>query len=139
LIVVPAGLQTQWTTELRHRFSIDAQSVEIMLAALDADRRRIGWFPPGVWIGSIDYLKQPHVFDALPLQPWDLVVVDEAHGTAGRSDRHEAADELGRRARHLMLLTATPHDGDVVRFGRLIRQGELPYRDDRLRVFRRTR
>lgn len=139
LIIVPAGLQAQWSEELLSRFGIRAEAIESLLSRFDAGRRLAPSYPPGVWIGSIDYLKQRHVIDALPLRPWDVVVIDEAHTTAGRSDRHEAADELGMRARHLLLLTATPHDGDVGRFGRLTRQGALPGSGDPLCVFRRTR
>src|SRR4029079_6819567 len=97
------------------------------------------WRRSGIWIASLDYLKQPHVFDALPPLPWDLMVVDEAHTACGDSARHEILHELGRRARHLLLLTATPHGGDETRFSRLMATGALTGTDDPLVVFRRTR
>ncbi len=70
-------------------------------------------------------MKQPHVFHALPLCRWDLVVVDEAHEVAGRSDRHVASHALAQRSRRVMLLTATPHNGDPSAFARLRDFGEL--------------
>jgi hypothetical protein len=75
----------------------------------------------------------------MPVAPWDLVVVDEAHDACGDSDRHEICDELARRSRHVLLLTATPHSGDHVRFSRLERLGELDGTLDPLTIFRRTR
>ncbi len=140
LLIVPAALLSQWMGELRRRFGIDALVAD--RAGLDA-RARSGafgetpWRTTGVWIASLDFLKQPHVLDGMPGWPWDLVVIDEAHGACGRSDRHAVADRLARRARRVVLLTATPHSGDEERFERLIRIGRLA--DDELVVFRRTR
>ena len=140
LVVVPASLREQWTDELRTRFRIET---------VDVDARRLGeiakagafggnpWERAGVWIGSLDFLKQEHVLDAMPLTAWDLVVVDEAHGACGESARHRACDELARRGRHVVLLTATPHSGDLARFTRLLNLGRLG--SDQLTVFRRTR
>jgi hypothetical protein len=78
-----------------------------------------------------------------------VVVFDEAHGLAGRSDRATAAALLGRRARTLVLLTATPHSGDDEAFTRLTSLGDLANRRSSphasaeqafpLMVFRRTR
>lgn len=142
LIVTPAGLRAQWADELHHRFCIDVRSAEAELSGgsthLPLDGRD-PWIQPGVWMVSIDYLKQRHVMDGLPASAWDVVVVDEAHAAAGTSDRHDACDELGRRARHFILLSATPHTGDEPRFRRLLQMGALPYASDSLDVFRRTR
>ncbi len=140
LVIVPAALLSQWLSELRRRFGIDAMVAD--RAGLDA-RARAGafgetpWQTTGAWIASLDFLKQAHVQDGMPTRPWDLVVIDEAHAACGRSDRHAIADRLGRRARRLVLLTATPHSGDEERFERLIRIGRVG--DDDLVVFRRTR
>src|SRR6185503_17344548 len=67
---------------------------------------------------------------------WDVLVVDEAHGTAGDSDRHAAAAALGARAAYVLLLTATPHNGDVHAFNALCNTGA--HADPPL-LFRRTR
>jgi superfamily II DNA or RNA helicase len=142
LVVVPAALRDQWTEELRTRFSIEA------IAADRTSFERLGraglrgedpWRRSGVWIATPDYLKQPHVVGALPMVPWDLVVIDEAHDVCGLSDRHDACDEVARRSRRVLLLTATPHSGDAARFDRLCRLGVLDGINDDVAVFRRTR
>ncbi len=142
LLVVPAGLRDQWAGELEARFAI--RTVPADQAALDALGRTTVrgenvWRGAGVWLASPDFLKQRHVRDGLPLAAWDLVVVDEVHAAAGRSDRHDVCDEMARRAACVVLLSATPHTGDPARFDRLLRLGALPDRHDRLAVFRRTR
>ncbi|HYN09218.1 MAG TPA: helicase-related protein [Vicinamibacterales bacterium] len=142
LIVVPAALRDQWIDELSRRFRLDCRPAD--RDALDALARHGGrgenpWRRPGVWIASFDYIKQQHVMDALPLDPWHLLVVDEAHIACGESDRHDACAELARRARQVLLLSATPHDGDETRFTRLIDLGALNGVEDSPVVFRRTR
>ena len=87
---------------------------------------------------SLDYVKRPEVVRALEALVWDLVVFDEAHALAGRSDRATAAAMLAHRARTMVLLTATPHSGDDHAFGRLTSLGDFSARFPML-VFRRTR
>jgi superfamily II DNA or RNA helicase len=142
LVIAPAGLRDQWAEELATRFDIRAEVADrdglTLVEQASSRSRELPWSKPGVWLASADYLKQHHVFDSLPLTPWDLVVIDEAHLMTGRSDRHEACDELGRRARHLILLSATPHSGDERRYTRLLQLGALGPADN-LCAFRRTR
>jgi superfamily II DNA or RNA helicase len=142
MIVVPTTLRDQWLDELRQRFDVPAMVADrVALGRVTRDVAFGGspWERRGVWIASLDYLKQRHVLDALPLHAWDLVVVDEAHDACGSSDRHEACAEIARRARHLVLLTATPHSGDQRRFARLVALGRISGARDPLAVFRRTR
>jgi superfamily II DNA or RNA helicase len=142
LVIAPASLRDQWMEELAHRFDISC--VVAHRTGLDA-RSQAGavgdnpWRQPGVWIASADFLKQRHVADALPRDPWDLVVIDEAHAMCGDSDRYDLCHQIACRARRTMLLTATPHSGDETRFTRLIELGRLSGHGDRLTVFRRTR
>ena len=95
------------------------------------------WSVHPLAITSIDYVKRPEVMRSLEPLVWDIIVFDEAHGLAGRSDRAAAAAALGRRARTLVLLTATPHVGDDGAFHRLCDLGHLD--DGPLLWFRRTR
>src|SRR5262249_43684922 len=67
-----------------------------------------------------------------------VVIVDEAHASAGDSDRRSAVDVLASRAPYVLLLTATPHNGDRGSFMSLCRLGAVDG-DGRLLVFRRTR
>ena len=142
LVMAPASLRDQWLDELAHRFRIPCLAAH--RSGLDA-RSQAGavgdnpWRQPGVWIASADFLKQRHVADALPRDPWDLVVIDEAHAMCGDSDRYDLCHQIACRARRTLLLTATPHSGDEGRFARLIELGRLAGHGDQLTVFRRTR
>ncbi len=127
LVLVPASLRDQWIGELTRRFAIQPTAADadtLRHLAGEAARGGSPWRPGG-GIASPDFVKQPHVFHALPLCRWDLVVVDEAHEVAGRSDRHVACHALAQRSRRVMLLTATPHNGDPSAFARLRDLGAL--------------
>jgi ERCC4-related helicase len=142
LILTPASLRHQWVDELRQRFDVRAWSADAL--SFERSVRPAGpggaaWDQPGVWVASFDYLKQPHVVEGMPRRPWDLLVMDEAHGACGNSWRHATADDLARSSRCLLLLTATPHSGDESRFERLLDLGVLPCQGDELLIFRRTR
>ncbi len=142
LVLVPAPLVAQWSDELRTRFGIAASTAN----AAEFTRLRSGrpymknpWQGPGVWLASPDYLKQLHVLEAMPDTPFDLVVIDEAHILSGKSQRRAAIHALARSARHVVMLTATPHDGDHARFTRLVSLGATGSKADALTTFRRTR
>ncbi len=142
LIVVPASLRDQWVDELRQRFNViarclDASSLGQIASTLP--RSANPWSQAGACVVSLDYLKQRHVLDALPPRLWDLVVIDEVHTACGNSDRHRAACRVAERARHLLLLTATPHSGDDTTAAALLNIGVIDGLDDRLVLFRRTR
>jgi superfamily II DNA or RNA helicase len=143
LVLVPAPLVDQWIDELVSRFALAPRRVDQDTLDEDAREAVVGawspWARSGVFVASADFLKQRHVIDAMPLVPWDLLVVDEAHGVAGDSQRHDACDELARRARHVLLLTATPHVGDAERYRRLRDLGALDASGDAVQIFQRTR
>lgn len=140
LVLAPVALRDQWADELHHRFHLTSQPLDRQRLDATAQAGYFGdnpWRRAGIWIASADFLKQPHVQDGMPPDPWDLVVIDEAHGVCGDSDRYELCDRIGRKARRLLLLTATPHSGDDARFARLAALGNLG--PDALTIFRRTR
>ena len=92
-----------------------------------------------VAIASIDYIKQTDVLAAAGACRWDAVVVDEAHGVAGDSDRHAAVAALAAAASYVVLLTATPHSGDRRTFASSLRHWRDARRRQQLLVFRRSR
>ena len=143
LILTPAGLREQWARELSERFAIDANAVDGRVL-----RRRTTMLPVGVnpWstlavaIASVDYVKRTEVLPAVTACSWDVVIVDEAHGVALDSDRRAAVHALASRATCVLLLTATPHNGDRRAFDALCALGAIDSPDDPpLVVFRRTR
>jgi superfamily II DNA or RNA helicase len=126
LVLAPLALRDQWADELNQRFRLACQPLDRQRLDAIAQAGHFGdnpWRRAGIWITSADFLKQPHVRDGLPPDPWDLVVIDEAHGVCGDSDRYELCHDVGRKARRLILLTATPHSGDDARFARLATLG----------------
>jgi len=140
LVIAPAGLRDQWSEELGRRFGLDpivldAAGVARLASQLPADVNP--WTVRHLAITSIDYIKRPETLRALEGLTWDVLIFDEAHSLAGRSDRASAAALLADRARVLALLTATPHSGDDAAFVRLCGLGNPDGREP-LVVFRRT-
>ena len=140
LVLTPAGLREQWASELKVRFAIDATIVDMRGVRLRAASLPIGvnpWSTVDVAVASFDYIKRPEVAPAVTSCPWDLVIVDEAHGAAAGSERREVVDAICRRASYVVLLTATPHSGSRAAFQAICAIGAQP--SDRFLVFRRNR
>jgi superfamily II DNA or RNA helicase len=139
LVLTPAGLREQWALELLERFGIEAAVVDMRGARLRAAELPVGtnpWTTFPIAVTSIDYVKRPEVRPSVEACRWDVVVVDEAHNAAAASDRHNAVAALCERAAHVLLLTATPHNGDSAAFASLCGLGRAG--GDELLVFRRT-
>jgi ERCC4-related helicase len=131
LIVSPAGpLLEQWRTEMRDRFGLKLQVID--RATLEDVRRQteLGANPFDhitLGLASVDFLKQERVLSEVERTSYDLVIVDEAHhcvdaGSGGlREDslRRRLAEVLAGRCDALLLLTATPHDGNDRSFASL--------------------
>jgi superfamily II DNA or RNA helicase len=138
LVLAPAGLREQWVSELASRFALgfallDMRSVEARRSQLPAHVNP--WSTEARVVASIDYVKRPEILPSVAECRWDLVIVDEAHGSAA-GDRYEAAARLCSTAGIVLLLTATPHSGDGGAFDRLCAIGSA---GDPLLFFRRTR
>lgn len=131
LIVAPAGpLLEQWRTEMAERFGLQMRLID--RDVLDQIRREtelgtnpFDYVPLG--LASIDFLKQEYVLKYIDRTSYDVVVIDEAHhcmdlGAAQEredSQRRRLAEVLARRCDALLLLTATPHDGNDRSFASL--------------------
>src|SRR5439155_21799931 len=119
LVLTPAALRDPWTHALSPRFALEAVSVDAR-----PPRRRTAGLPIGLnpWstlpiaVASTDYVKRAEVLPAAAACRWDVVIVDEAHGVAGDSDRRAAVAALASRASYVLLLTATPHNGEAAAF-----------------------
>src|SRR5436305_9081975 len=130
LIVAPGNLVEQWQDELARKFHL---SFEILTNdRLEASVSGNAFMDMPLCIARLDKLSRDERARALLEQTsWDLIVVDEAHklpATIFRSDmkrtkRYQLGELLGKITRHLVLLTATPHNGkeeDFQLFPRLL-------------------
>ena len=110
VIVVPAHLVGKWRRDLRRFFGIEAAALtsEIARDPKDLDPR------VDVWVVSLElftYNEAVHRKVAGDPASWSLAVFDEAHRLTPTSRYLAAAQRLGARSHHLLLLTATPHRG----------------------------
>lgn len=130
LVLAPAGVCRQWQVELREKFNLS-------WPVYDGEKllwlRSPGYDGPAEQpVGRADWHKQPFVITSSHLmrrreraaqlleqaEPWDVIVVDEAHharrkspGGAGERRPNRLLDlllKLRERTQALLLLTATP-------------------------------
>ncbi len=137
LILVPSPLTPQWQDELLEKFD---ETFEVIDSHVET-----GQLLGNVWqrkpqcIASLDYAKRDSsdnaagrsVRDAILQCSWDLVIVDEAHkASASRygddvvpTKRYKLIEELSRspHVHHMLLLTATPHQGKEEQFRLFLR------------------
>lgn len=141
LVVTPAGLREQWASELTRRFALDVATVDAAALSRLSSATLTGanpWTTSAVAITSIDFVKRAEVMRSLEGTVWDMLVIDEAHALSPRTDRATAAALLASRARVLVLLTATPHNGDTEAYTHLTSLGDANGTFPLL-AFRRTR
>ena len=127
LILAPAPLTIQWQDELRSKFS---ETFEVINSTL-AKNQLAGnpWERFRQCIASIDFAKRDDIAPGILQVDWDLVIIDEAHKCSARTQgddlrrtgRYKLAEELSRMTERILLLTATPHQGDVKQFHNFLR------------------
>jgi superfamily II DNA or RNA helicase len=141
LILTPASLRHQWSSELSAKFGItatifDHSSLTTTSAVVPPDVNP--WRTAPVIVSSIDLVKRPEVRAALEEVPIDILLVDEAHHLTPGSDRAAVVSELAARTPWVVLATATPHSGDEAAYRFLCGLGS----GDDMRppaIFRRSR
>ena len=152
LVVAPGSLVEQWQDELWDKFGLD---FEIMSrGAIEVSRTGNPFLEKNQLIARIDQLSRAEDLVAkLEVAEWDLIIVDEAHKMSAhqygnelkKTKRFQLGEVLRERTRHLLLMTATPHNGknedflafmtliDPARFGGRLRDDGLPEVDDVMR------
>ncbi|MDF5720611.1 MAG: helicase-related protein [Rhizonema sp. PD37] len=127
LILAPAPLTLQWQDELSSKFSETFEVINSVLAK--------GQLAGNPWerfrqcIASIDFAKRDDVAPGILQVDWDLVIIDEAHKCSARTQgddlrrtgRYKLAEELSRISERILLLTATPHQGNADQFHNFLR------------------
>ena len=120
LIVCPGSLAEQWQDELYRRFQL---RFEILTNdKLEAAHSRNWFLETDLVIARLDKLSRDEDVQRrlqAPGADWDLVVCDEAHklsatffgGEIKYTKRYRLAQLLSGLTRHLLLMTATPHNG----------------------------
>ena len=120
LVVCPGSLAEQWQDELYRRFQLP---FEILTNdKLEAARTRNWFLETDLVIARLDKLSRDEDVQQklqAPDTSWDLVICDEAHklsatffgGEIKYTKRYRLAQLLSGLTRHLLLLTATPHNG----------------------------
>jgi superfamily II DNA or RNA helicase len=152
LIVAPGSLVEQWQDELWEKFGLDFE----LMSRNAIEQSRVGnpFIDKNMLIARVDQLSRAEdLLQKLSVSDWDLVICDESHKMSARlfgnkleKTRRFALGELLRdRTRHLLLLTATPHNGknedflafmtllDPERFTGRLRNDEMPDVSDVMR------
>jgi len=147
LIVAPSGLCAQWQDEMKFKFSEDFalydRDTVHSLKKLNGEMTNV-WTLNDQIITSIDFIKpnkitdelsertierrqwhNKHILDAAAEAGFDVVIFDEAHKlTKDMSDNETARFKAGKKLADttpiLLLLTATPHQGDTSKFRNLL-------------------
>ncbi|MBV9183672.1 MAG: DEAD/DEAH box helicase family protein, partial [Acidobacteria bacterium] len=127
LMVVPAGLVNNWHRELNEVFHLN---FEVFGSEGDVtDRKSNAFEKHNLLIASIDTLKiRSRMARLKAAPPWDLIIFDEAHhltayrqnGKLVKTQNFKLAEMLKEHTRDLILLSATPHQGDHFRFWMLV-------------------
>ena len=118
LVVAPGSLVEQWRDELFEKFGLEFSIYSTLLEQASPsgnpfeDQHQL--------IVRLDQFSRNHELqEKLCAAEWDLAVFDEAHKLAAhyfgskleKTGRFRFAEKLGTHARHLLLMTATPHNG----------------------------
>ncbi|MGO9899679.1 MAG: helicase-related protein [Solirubrobacteraceae bacterium] len=118
LVVVPGGLVDQWQDELYLKFGLAFEILTPQFGETVFGASAFEQHP--LLIARMDQLARNEILQAqLANSEWDLVIVDEAHrmgahyfaGKLEKTKRFQLGEQLGDIARHLLLMTATPHSG----------------------------
>src|SRR6266404_527961 len=125
LVVCPGSLAEQWQDELYRRFHLP---FEILTNDKLEAARTGNWFAEtNLVIARLDKLSRNEVVQQKLQAPdcrWDLVICDEAHkmsatvfgGETKYTKRYRLGQLLSGLTRHLLLMTATPHNGKEADF-----------------------
>ncbi len=123
IIVAPGSLVEQWRDELSEKFGLEFHIYSSLLEQTSPNGNAFEDHPR--LIVRLDQLsRNEELQDKLCSPGWDLAIFDEAHklaahyfgSTLEKTARFRFAEKLGEHTRHLLLMTATPHNGKEADF-----------------------
>lgn len=119
LIVAPGGLVEQWQDELGEKFNLEFDILSRDM--IENSRSGNPFNDRGYLIARLDVLARNEELQEKLVRSdgWDLIIADEAHrmsasyfgGDVKYTKRYQLGQKLGQIGRHLLLMTATPHNG----------------------------
>ena len=118
LVVAPGSLVEQWRDELFEKFGLEFPIYSPLLEQASPSGNPFENYQQ--LIVRLDQLsRNEELQEKLCAAGWDLAVFDEAHKLAAhyfgtkldKTGRFRFAEKLGAHVRHLLLMTATPHNG----------------------------
>lgn len=140
LVVTTKSMMLQFQKEFWTRFAIpltrlDSAGIQRIRRELPANHNPFHYHDKTII--SVDTLKRDTEYrHYLETAHWDVIVIDEAHNVSFKGNRtlsNRLAGLLSTRSDALILLTATPHNGDRESFASLVRMLDptvLPKKSD---------
>lgn len=127
-VLCPPHLVDQWVDELQNHFNIHAEALTSWTAARLEKRvphgKKLNEVFPFLVV-SLDYIKSERHREYFQTVAPEFIIVDEAHTCTKSSGTKQLRFDLLKRladdpARHMLLLTATPHSGNEDAFYNLL-------------------
>ena len=119
LVVAPGSLVEQWQDELGEKFSLEFDILSRDM--IENSRSGNPFNDKNRLIVRLDVLARNEELQEklIKSKEWDLIICDEAHrmsatyfgGDVKYTKRYQLGQHLGQICRHLLLMSATPHNG----------------------------
>ncbi len=119
LVVAPGSLVEQWQDELGQKFNLEFDILTRDM--IETSRSGNPFEDHHRLIVRLDVLARNEELQAklASAREWDLIICDEAHrmsatyfgGDVKYTKRYQVGQKLGEACRHLLLMSATPHNG----------------------------
>ncbi|STO13013.1 RNA polymerase-associated protein rapA [[Flavobacterium] thermophilum] len=131
LILVPASLVSQWVKELNEKFFIPAVQ----------QKKSYVWEQCDIVVSSIDTAKKEPHRSIIYEQPYDMIIIDEAHKLKNnKTKNYEFVQNLKKK--FCLLLTATPIQNrieEIFNLVSLLKPGHLGNAEQFAKTYGKTR
>ncbi|ADM09271.1 possible ATP-dependent RNA helicase [Parvularcula bermudensis HTCC2503] len=124
LVVAPGSLVEQWQDELGEKFNLEFDILTRDM--IEHSRSGNPFNDKNHLIARLDVLARNDELQEKLIRSteWDLIISDEAHRMSAsyfgnevkRTKRYQLGEKLGQICRHLLLMSATPHNGKEADF-----------------------